>query len=287
MQEPGSGLPLDEQLKGKRERLQQLRTARNAYRSLISKDPPLPSVDSPLPALLALRATGRTIDQTKRTIRFTHNRLTSAQTDLSLETRSLKEIEYLSHGLRDRIDRLRLEEGEQATKKPEEITAGLISEQKKRRSFFSRELRGLVKAFNMFVNSHLAIMLAAEDLGGPVVGDALDLVEENLEVGFTQQGKPKKIVHLSEAQEKKRLVRNSQTWGDEYVRDKDGNYITELEAAGACFRDLTEDLLNAFANPNKEETFIRIEKENAAVKFLIRANVAQFHPKDAQKLCLR
>ena len=275
------------QVKWDRERLQQLRAATKAYGRLVPQDPPLPSADSPLPALLALRCTLTTIYQSKKAIHFTHDIAIDRQRDLWFALEVSEDTQVLSRGLQDRIKKLHVEEGEQSKRKPADIASDLVNEQRKRSSRSRIELRDLVKAFNEFVNDHLAIMLAAEELGGPIVGDALELDEGDLEAGFTQLGKPKKIGHKTDALEKKRLTRNSQLWGDEYVRDRVGKPVGEVDAAGASFRDLTEDLLNAFAEPDEPNTYVRIAKENAAVRFLIRANVVQFNPDDARKIRLR
>ena len=61
---------------------------------------------------------------------------------------------------------------------------------------------------------------------------------------------------------------------------------TERKAAGAGMRRLTEELLNALADEENPESYITISKESAAVRFLVRAKVAQFHPNDARKLRL-
>ena len=50
---------------------------------------------------------------------------------------------------------------------------------------------------------------------------------------------------------------------------------------------LTESLLNAAASGGESTPYIAIDKETAAVRFLVRAKVAQFHPKDATKLALQ
>ena len=61
---------------------------------------------------------------------------------------------------------------------------------------------------------------------------------------------------------------------------------SEKAAAEADFRSLTEDLLNAAAGDQDSDPYIRVRRESAAVRFLVRAKVAQFHPDDARKLLL-
>ena len=52
----------------------------------------------------------------------------------------------------------------------------ILDEEVKKRQYV-KDLRSLVKAFNKFVEGHLAGMLAVEELGGPVVGDMLEVDE--------------------------------------------------------------------------------------------------------------
>ncbi|KAL9131652.1 MAG: hypothetical protein Q9217_000463 [Psora testacea] len=269
-----------------RTRLHQVRTITAAYKSLTQTEPTLPLPESPLPALLAVRSTLNLIDQSKETIRQTKERLIKAQADLHREEQSLKDAHYLSSALEDRIQRLRLEQEEQSKKSTDDIAKGLMQEQERRRTNYAKEIRGLVKAFNRFVKEHLATMLAAEELGGPVVGDALDLDEELLKAGFTQQGKAKRTTTDDSKGDARRRRRNEEIWGGEAGNDSSWKPRGEKEAAAADFRTLTESLLNAAAGDGNSDPYINIPRESAAVRFLVRAKVAMFHPKDARKLRL-
>ena len=267
-------------------RLRQLRTIIAAYKTLTGTEPVLPSSGSPLPALLAVRTTLKLIDQSKQTIKETKDRLIKAQAELQCENQSLKNAQYLSSALEKRIQRLSEQQGEQSNQSADAIAEGLMQEQQRRKSYYAKELRGLVKAFNNFVNEHLAIMLAAEELGGPVVGDKLDLDEDALKAGFTQQGKAKE----TEADKSKRDAKRRQRYGEIGVEDDEhgmeGKPRSEKQAAAADFRDLTERLLNAAAGDEDSGPYVNISRESAAVRFLVRAKVAIFHPEDARKVRL-
>ena len=167
----------------------------------------------------------------------------------------------------------------------QDVAKMLITEQQQRKVHYAKELRELVRSFNKFVNEQLAIMLAAEDLGGPTVGDDLELDDDVLKAGFTQLGKARKLVSESQKTEEMRGRRNQETWA-EFEHDGDAGPKGEREAAAASLRNLTENLLNAMAGQGQSSPYIKIAQENAAVRFLVRAKVAEMHPNDAQRIRL-
>jgi hypothetical protein len=172
-------------------------------------------------------------------------------------------------------------------KTPDQIGKEIVRELKAKKKNYDAEMRKLVRAFNVFVDEHLAAMLAVEELGGPIVGGILEIDEEMLEAGFSTQGRAKKA--KAKANEDKRQRRIDEIWGPR----QDGNGDTEgprseQEAAGAEMRELTEQLLNSLveAGGNGPGAYVDLTRESAAARFLVRAKVAQFHPKDATKLRL-
>ena len=171
----------------------------------------------------------------------------------------------------------------------EGLVKGLVTEEHAKKRHYVRGLRNLVKVFNTFIEEHLSAMLAAEELGGPVVGDLLHIDEEVLKVGFNSQGKPKKqvtaIVTTTSRQERKNRI--DEIWGASSDVDQ---RRTEKDAAGAAFRRLSEELLNAAAgdadDSSASEGYVEIKQDSAAARFLVRTKVAQFHPNDARRLRL-
>lgn len=158
---------------------------------------------------------------------------------------------------------------------------------KEKRSRYDVETVKLVKAFNGFVDEHLAAMLAAEELGGPIVGELLDVDETMLEVGFNAQGKVKKS--KVKENEDKRQRRIDQIWGPPPAEEaKSKETWNEKRAAAAEMRELTEQLLNSLveAGGGGPGAYVELERESAAARFLVRSKAAQFHPKDARKLRL-
>ena len=266
-------------------RLKQLQTITAAYRLTTSSEPALPLPNSPLPALLALRSTLNTIHQSKASIKETNEKLQRARLRLHQERNDLDNARELTVALEKRIENLRVENEETLQKTLAERANVMALKHREKERNHVIETRQLVKAFNTFVDEHLAAMVAAEDLGGPVVGDLIGVDAETLKAGFTQRGKPKKAKGGSVGLDAERNRRNVEIWGSEALGP--GQELRgEKEAAGADFRSLTEDLLNAAADEENADSYIEITRESAAVRFLVRAKVAQFDPDDARKLRL-
>ena len=161
----------------------------------------------------------------------------------------------------------------------------MIEEQQNRKKSYERETRKLIRALVKFVNGHLGAMLAAEELGGPVVGDIPNVTDEIIDAGFNQKGNSKKLKPPKLSDDNKRQQRIDQIWGHSNG-DNGAHHQTEREAAASEMRMLTEELLNADAEDGASDKYITLQRESAAARFLVRAKVAQFHPTDARKLCL-
>ena len=177
------------------------------------------------------------------------------------------------------MERLQIEKAELERDGPEGAINRMVQTQQQKSLQYAEELRRLLIAFNRFVDDHLAVMIAAEQLGGPTAGDDLSINDAILKMGFDKQGKPKKV----------KLGRNGANGEEMDVDDNDTNgafAVPERKAAAAAMRRLTEELLNALADDENPESYVFIGKETAAVRFLIRAKVAQFHPNDSRKLRL-
>jgi hypothetical protein len=152
-------------------------------------------------------------------------------------------------------------------------------------------MTNLGTAMNDFINDYLAAMLAAEELGGPVVGDMLDVEDSVLAAGFTKKGKAKSLT--KPPSDKFRQKRIDQIWGPratvgiENDDDDDAEEPpTEAEAADAEMRKLIGNLFATLVGPGGGKAYFLLERESAAARFLVRAKVAQFHGKDAKRLRL-
>lgn len=225
-------------------------------------------------------------DQSKSAITETMDNVSKSRMHLRQEEADLRDAQSITQALERRIDKLRSENEGNSGNSNEELAKTMIQEQQQRKRHYTMALRNLVKSFNVFVDKQLAAMLAAEDLGGPVVGDLVEIDEEMLKAGFNQQGKAKKIDADNQRTEAKRKMRNDEIWGFENGKGGENGARVEKEAGLASFRSMIEDLLNATAGDEDSDPYIDISRESAAVRFLVRAKVAQFHPNDARKLRL-
>lgn len=267
-------------------RMQQLRHIKAAYNRLTPTTPYLPPHNSPLPALLAIDTTQRTIAELRESILATNTDLSQARRRLSSEEADLKDSHLITEALEKRIEKLQLQWKEKSHRSPDEAAKDLLLAQQSRITALETETKGLVKALTKFIKDHLATMLAAEELGGPVVGNMLDISDTMLKAGFhppntTEMPQPQKGT-----QDNARQQRINQIWGLPDATEKGARgYRSERQAAAADMRSLTEDLLNLAAEEGAEE-YLTVQRNSAAVRFLVRAKVAQFHPEDPMKLRL-
>ena len=221
----------------------------------------------------------RLVDETKTSIRGYTEQIVDAQSHLRQDNTDLKDTARMNNALQRRVEKLHLEKADMVRSGPEDTSTKILQVQQQRQEHYAQELQGLVGSFSKFVNEYLAILIAAEQLGGPVVGDDLSIDEETLRSGFNKLGKVKKTRAAKRNVDDREGVMNE---GD-IPQPSPG---TEGKAAGAGFRKLTEELLNALADEENRDSYIAIGKESAAVRFLVRANVAQFDPVDARRLRL-
>lgn len=262
--------------------IQQLRILKLAYESATPRDPYLPTLDSPIPALLAVRGTDKSIKGSHACATSMELDFQDAQKQLEKEQADLKDANLIHAGLEARIETLEEELRDRTQKSPGQIAKEMIRDIKRKQHDYDSETSKLVKAFNGFVDDYLAPMLAAEELGGPVVGDMLDVNGEMLEAGFSTQGKVKRL--KKGVDEGKRQQRIDEIWG---LRSEDDDYPRdESQAAATEIKDLTESLLNRAVETERvgQGIYVDITRESAAARFLVRSKVAQFHPRDATKL---
>ncbi|KAL2065161.1 hypothetical protein VTL71DRAFT_4302 [Oculimacula yallundae] len=264
--------------------LQQLNTLKSAYESLTPSQPWLPPRDSLVPGLLALRLSDRVINETEAAIARKEIQLKDTQQQLEIEQGDLNDAKLMRAEMEGRISTLEEQINRRTQQSPDQIAKEMIRATKKRKSNYDAATGKLVKAFNAFIDDHLAAMLAMEELGGPIVGEIADVDEEMLESGFSTQGKPKK----AKPSEDNRQRRIDQIWGPRMTHDDAKEPWDEKSAAAAEMRDLTEVLLNSLVDTegNGPGAYVDLQRESAAARFLVRSRVAQFHPKDARKLRL-
>ncbi|KAI1773973.1 hypothetical protein F4818DRAFT_87908 [Hypoxylon cercidicola] len=261
-----------------------------AYDGMASEPPFLPSPESVLPALLALRKTHQTMEETKAYLASHKDSVEKAKRRLEVEKSNLEDQKALSQSLRNRIQSLQDGLENRMEMSPEDIAAERIEELKQKKKHYDKETSKLLKALRKFIDEHLAGMLAAEELGGPVVGDMMDIDGDDLAAGFSSQGKLKKAKDNPDQDKRQRRI--DEIWGaqgeDQPAGEAHNDRRDETAAAGEEMRTLTEELLNSLAQSDGDTSaaYVQLPRETAAARFLVRSKVAQFHPKDSTKLRL-
>ncbi|KYK55570.1 hypothetical protein DCS_07533 [Drechmeria coniospora] len=259
-----------------------------------NSEPFLPFPGSVLPALVALRKTHQVIEESKAYLASQRLEAERARKQLDSERVTLKDHRLLTDALKDRIRSLRLALASQAKLPEKNGSKNKADELEARKKSYNAETFKLMKSLLRFIDHRLAAMLAAEELGGPIVGDMVDVDPEDLAGGFNAHGKAKKAKGNVVDQDK-RQRRLDEIWGaaqgdDEVGRERnnDDEHDDEAKAAGREMRSLTEELLNKLAKAEGDNSgsYVQLTRESAAVRFLVRSKVAQFHPKDATKLRL-
>ncbi|TGJ82547.1 hypothetical protein E0Z10_g6220 [Xylaria hypoxylon] len=261
---------------------------KTAYDELASSTPYLPFPDSVLPALVALRRTHKTVEETKAYLSTHNGSIQDTKKKLELAKADFSNQQALAHSLRGRIQSLQDGLANRMDMEPEDIARERIDELKQKKKTYDKERSKLLKSLGRFINNHLAGMLAAEELGGPVVGDMMDIDEQDLVAGFNSQGRVKTV--KAKPGDDKRQRRIDEIWGPRDSEDGRGENHNrdEITAAGQEMRDLTEELLNSLSHSEGDNSvaYVHLLKESAAARFLVRAKAAQFHPKDSNRLRL-
>ncbi|OAF99556.1 uncharacterized protein CC84DRAFT_1181055 [Paraphaeosphaeria sporulosa] len=267
-----------------REKLKQLRAVKEAYANLTPTAPYLPSPDSVLPALIAARTLQQNVQGTKQAIASTEAQITSAEALLRNEEANLHDANLIRQALGGRTVRLEAQIEDRSQKAPAQLAKELMAAKRAQKKAYDDETQRLGDALNDFIDNYLSAMLAAEELGGPVVGDMLNVENETLAAGFTKKGKAKAT--KKPVSEKTRQRRIDQIWGNKTAIDEEEDPTTEAEAADAEMRELIGILFGTLIGPRGGRAYHQLERDSAASRFLVRAKIAQFHPRDAQKLRL-
>lgn len=252
-----------------------------ALEDVRNSEPFLPFPGSVLPALLALRKTHETIVQSKAYLAEHGSAMEHERRRLDHEKSELRDQNLLTEALQARLESLREELASNADLRPEDGARKRKAELQKKKKTYDNNTAQLMKKLNAFIDKQLSGMLAAEELGGPIVGDIMDVDAEDLASGFNAQGKAKKGKTLDDG---KRQLRIDEIWGT----GEEDQGSDEISMAGAEMRRLTEELLNQLfeAKGNNSAAYVDLARESAAARFLVRSKVAQFHPKNAMKLRL-
>ncbi|CDM34621.1 unnamed protein product [Penicillium roqueforti FM164] len=255
-------------------RISQARRARKAYDSLLKSDDELPATDSVLPSLIAIEETARLVQENKVSVTMTAEQLSVDRERLRVEEANLRDSQSIASGLRERIQRIRNANTRKEEQTPSQVAREQLTLQKEQNKELDRTSANLKVSLDTFIDETLAPMLAAEDLGGPTVGDAFEVSDATLKAGYTAHGKPKKQKEPTETED------GSQRRIDKFMkRNADEAPTNKREAVAKEMHGLLDAMLEA-------NTYIDLERDSASSRFLVRAKVAQFHPRDARRLRL-
>lgn len=283
-----SGNRITRQSTDKREKLNQLDNIRAAYDKLAQSEPSLPSIGSALPTVLALRTLQRTITGSKDAIATTRRDLATTQAQLQRERATLANNEAANAALQVRIASLQDAAAQRAQREPHDVENELVGTRQAKKLDYERETLRLHDALVKFTHDHLGVMIAAEELGGPVVGEDTEIDEADLADGFAK-GKKRKAREMDNDARQKRI---DEIWGhvgahvDEHGHGNEEETPSERDAAAREVHGLIERLIQALIGREGEGVYVRLERDSAAARFLIRAKVAEYHPKDARRLRL-
>ena len=177
------------------------------------------------------------------------------------------------------------------TASPDEVAEQIINDLDDRLLVCNGESKALIRALNDFVTGQLAGLVAAEELGGPIVGAQTTVDDAELDSGFNVRGKSNK-------KGRSQAATSSTTRGDQrsleasWGRDDSSNQVTgskSRQSIAGELRNLIEALLNSNAAASAgtgASPYVEIERESAAVRFLIRAHVALYHPRNPSRIRL-
>lgn len=264
---------------------QQLDAVAQAYREVATSEPLLPFPDSVLPALVALRTTNTTINESRKFLASQEVSLQEARGRLDAEKANLADQKALTKALENRIQSLQSGIETRAPMSPGQVARQKISELKQQIKETEQDTSSLQSIMKKFIEESLSAMLAAEQIGGPVAGEMMDVDSDTLEAGFSATGKRKKP--KADASPDKRQRRIDDMFGGRH----DGGVEAESDKRAAA-RNETQELVAELthklmaAGGSSTDAYINIPEESASVRFLTRVKVAEFHPRDSRRLRL-
>jgi hypothetical protein len=245
----------------------------------LKSDADLPKPESPLPSLVALEETLRIIQESKIAVSVTVGKISTARQRLKAEETNLRDAQSIRDGLCKRIEGINKDKSANREKPPSEVAREILQEQQQRKYDLDKDTDRIREVLHSFCDEHLASMIAAENLGGPAVGDIADVSDATLAAGYTRLGKPKKSKAFEEDDQN-----TNQHRIDDMLRRQTGQERNQppnrREAAATEIHELLDALLDAGSS------YTDLSEESAASRFLVRAKVAQFHPRDARRLRL-
>jgi hypothetical protein len=266
-----------------RERLRQMQAMAKAHDALAASAPELPDPDSLVPIVLAMDDLKRSISDAKTAVESSLGQLQSLENQVRSDEASLTDADAVAGAIESRMAKLQTAQDERVSKPPEDLARDMLRTKQQRKKLYKTESKNIRKALEKFIQDHLGAMIAAEELGGPVAGELDGIDQDVLSAGFSTQGRPVNTKDVNRATSAaKRQQRLDEIWGAQ-----SGNApTTEQQAACEQLSTLMDDLIMALSGSSESGIYVELERDSAAARFLVRAKVAQYHPKDARKLRL-
>ena len=255
----------------------------SAYRSLAESEPLLPASGSQLPGLLAAREIQRLVLESQDSIATTRALLATARQYLSKEQADLSDGQLLGKTLENRIEKLRVAASQKAKQNPDEIAELLLTKERDLALSYEQDYNNLTDALSGFVDSNLAPLIAAEELGGPVAGSTQDISEDVLAAGFDMKGKRNKS--KKKTSEGARQQRIDRMFAGVHLDEDAEPPEDETQQAAAALKDFLGELLQVSIDHGGGR-YVTMEKETAISRFLVRAKAAILDPRDARKIRL-
>lgn len=264
---------------------QQLDAVSEAYREVATTEPFLPFPDSVVPALIALRTTNTTIDESRKFLASQKLSLQDAQDRLSAERASLIDQKALTKALENRIQALRSGIETRTAMSPGQVAKEKISEVREKIKETDEDTSSLQVTLKKFIDESLSTMLAAEQIGGPVAGEMMDVDSDTLEAGFSATGKRKKSKADASPDKRQRRIDDMFGGGRDQVEPVESDKrVAARDEMQELVAELTHKLMAA--GGSSTDAYINIPEESASVRFLTRVKVAEFHPRDSKRLRL-
>jgi hypothetical protein len=211
----------------------------------------------------------------------TLDHLARSEAQSAASAAALSDAHALAAALRARIAGLEDAKARRGRLTAAERADGAARARLERAAGFEREAARLRRALAGFVRARVGALLAAEELGGAVAGtlaggageEAL-LAARKSRSGAGDDGG-------------RRQMRIDEIWGAGGGGAEAGAEGTpEVRAACDEVAALIDGLLRALAGESDSGVYVDLRRDSAAARFLVRAKVAQYHPKDARKLRL-
>ena len=251
-----------------------LKAMTQAYDGVTQAKPFLPSADSVLPALLALRKTHRTIIESKAYLQAQGISLENARKRLDIDRANLGDQVELNEQLQKRLQSLQDDLNTESETSAEDVLRERKLELEAENRKYRQDTKKLTVDLGKFIREQLGKALSLELSGGPVVGDSVAAETDGADTGPSQQ--PRK---------RKRAPGRSRDSQDQSGSENEADEAdTAASTAADELQQMVEDLLSA--SSDRPQAYVSVKRGSVAAAFLVRSKVAQFHPQDSTRLRL-